>query len=366
VFFFDEEGASAVAGLPEVYSGAQAAVDYVNKNLGGAKGRPLQLTHCETLGTPDSVTSCANQAVSDKAPVVINGRETSGTAAVPILAGANIPYIYLNTGDPAALRDPNTFVLSSGDAPLLSQSVPYTIAQGHKRLGLIYTDVSGLAAGASVIAKVASKAGIAFTAVPVAATAADLTPAYSSLIAKNVDVIEVATSTPQCAAVLKARQALADSHPLMVGSPCISVLSSVPTSVDDGALVLTNDTSAIPTQPDTEIYAAALKTYEPSVSPTSLATYGFSSIMDLYNLLQQSSVPAGSFNASSIKTLLQASRPTPLFLAGGQTYNCGSHRFLSAPSICTSATFIEKYDSTTKGFALVTTSDMTSYLKGIY
>lgn len=51
VFFINEQGASATASDPEDTSAAEAAVDYINKNLGGIKGRPVQLTTCATLGT---------------------------------------------------------------------------------------------------------------------------------------------------------------------------------------------------------------------------------------------------------------------------------------------------------------------------
>src|SRR6201996_6446322 len=51
VFFINEQGASATASDPEDTSAATAAVDYINKNLGGIKGRPVQMTTCATLGT---------------------------------------------------------------------------------------------------------------------------------------------------------------------------------------------------------------------------------------------------------------------------------------------------------------------------
>ena len=100
IFFFDEEGASAAASSPESYQAAEAAVDYVNDNLGGVKGRPLKLIHCESLGTPDSVINCANQAVDDKPDVVIKGVDVAGGSAVPIVTGAGIAYVTLNAGSP--------------------------------------------------------------------------------------------------------------------------------------------------------------------------------------------------------------------------------------------------------------------------
>src|ERR1700728_1928017 len=77
VFFINEQGASATASDPEDTSAAEAAVSYINKNLGGIKGRPVQLTTCATLGTSASMISCANQAVDAKADIVIKGAETA-------------------------------------------------------------------------------------------------------------------------------------------------------------------------------------------------------------------------------------------------------------------------------------------------
>jgi branched-chain amino acid transport system substrate-binding protein len=61
VFFINEQGASATASDPEDTSAAEAAVSYINKNLGGIKGRPVQITTCATLGTSESMISCARQ-----------------------------------------------------------------------------------------------------------------------------------------------------------------------------------------------------------------------------------------------------------------------------------------------------------------
>src|ERR1700749_2659066 len=88
VFFINEQGASATASDPEDTSAATAAVDYINKNLGGIKGRPVQMTTCATLGTSESMISCANKAVDAKADIVIKGAETAAESGVPIITGA--------------------------------------------------------------------------------------------------------------------------------------------------------------------------------------------------------------------------------------------------------------------------------------
>lgn len=366
VFFFNEEGASAAASSPEDYTAAEAAVDYVNKNLGGIKGRPISLTHCPTLGTPDSVINCANQAVSDKADVVINGTETSGSAAVPILAGAGIPFIDQNTGDPTALTNSNTFVISAGDSPLLAAPVEFAKSQGYNNIGMIYTNVTSLAVAAnSVVGKLASQNGIAFTAVPVSVTEADLTPAYSSLLAKKVQLIEVVTKTSQCSAALQARQSLGDTTPIVMSTPCSGVLSSVPANVDDGAYLVTADTSTAAQAPDTALFRKVMSTYQPTASLKGFAAVGFSSIMNLYSAVEKSSTAAAALNANTIKQALATATDVHLWLAGGMTFSCGAHLFATAPSACAGAAFLLKYDATNSSFTLANGYDMSGPLKGI-
>jgi branched-chain amino acid transport system substrate-binding protein len=365
VFYFNEEGASAAASSPESYQAAEAAVDYINKNLGGVKGRPFQLIHCASLGTPDSVTNCANKAVDAKPDVVVNGTDTASAAAVPILAGANIPFINLNTGDPAALTDPNTFVLTAGNAPLLAGPIAYAKEQGYKNVGVIYTNVTSLTTAVdSVVSKFAAREGINLTTVPVPVTTGDLTPAYSSLLAKKVDAIEVVTSTGQCAAALKARQSLADTHPLFMSTPCSGSLTTVPSTVSDKTIILTADTSAVATNKDTQIYRSAMKTYQPGAETKNFAPLGFASIMDLYNALETTTDPA-SLDAASVKKTLQTAKQVPLFLAGDTTFTCGQHLFTNAPSACMGSVFLVKYDAGSGTFTLTKSYDMAQPLNGI-
>lgn len=365
VFFFNEEGASAAASSPESYQAAQAAVDYVNKNLGGVKGRPLSLTHCATLGTPDSVTNCANQAVDAKPDVVVKGVEVASATAVPIITGAGIPYVTQNAGAPAELKTPGSYVLSAGFAAQLAPPIPYSKSQGYKSIGVIYTNVTSLATALDgTVQKLAKQEGVKYTSVPVAITTGDLTPAYSALLAKKVDAIYIVTSAAQCASALKARSSLADTTPLFLSSSCNtpSVLNTVPQSVTDGALIALLDTSAVPTDKDTQTYLAAMKKYEPSADTGSFAPSSFATIMNLYRALSTVSDPS-TLNAQTIGSTLKSAKNVPLFMGGGQTFTCDGSAFASSPTVCTGAAFLVKYTGGT--YKLVKAYDASALLKGI-
>lgn len=81
------------AAVPAVTPGRKGAVDYINNELGGIGGRPLQLVVCPTDGTPEKGVSCANSLVRQNVVAVLDGTSYSASAALPILQSAGIPLI---------------------------------------------------------------------------------------------------------------------------------------------------------------------------------------------------------------------------------------------------------------------------------
>ncbi|HVV08142.1 ABC transporter substrate-binding protein [Amycolatopsis sp.] len=345
IFFFNEEGASAVASSPESFQAAQAAVDYVNKNLGGVHGRPLEITHCTTLGTPESVTNCANKAVDAKPDVVIKGVEVASATAVPILAGAGLPYLTLNAGTPEELTNPDSFVLSAGFAAQMAPVAQYAKEKGYKSVGAIYTNVPSLSTALDgTVSKLFAQEGLTYVSSPVASTTGDLTPAYSALLAKNVDAVFVVTSAGQCAATLKARQSLADTHPLFMSSSCnvASVLSTVSPSVVDGTIFALLDTSAVASDKDTQTYLAAMHAYAPTADVGSFAPTSFSAIMDFYQAMLTAADPQ-ALDAASVKKTLESAANVPMFMGGDKQFGCGTTYFPKSPSVCTGWAFLASY-----------------------
>ncbi len=83
-------GAIASAGLS---TGATAGAEYVNTQLGGIGGRPLEVVTCDTDGTPEKAIACANTFVEDGVVAVLDGYNTSSSAALPALTDAHIPLV---------------------------------------------------------------------------------------------------------------------------------------------------------------------------------------------------------------------------------------------------------------------------------
>jgi branched-chain amino acid transport system substrate-binding protein len=366
VFFINEQGASATASDPEDTSAAQAAVDYINKNLGGIKGRPVQLTTCATLGTSESMISCANKAVDAKPDIVIKGAETAAESGVPIITGAGIPYLTLNAGSPGELGNKLSFVPGSGFAAQYGAFALYAKSKGYKSVVAVFTDVTALSSPLEgPIAKAFAREGIAYTALPVSLTTSDLTPTYDTALAKKPGMIFDLASTAQCTALLNARQTLGDNTPLAIGPNCAtpSVLDSVSSQYVNGMIVATPDTSSVPTDKDTETYNAAMKAYAPSASTGGFAPTSFEGVMDFYNAMITAPDPASITSASAVAQVLSTAKNVPLFMGDGKTFTCSHSLFPTLSAACSPYSFIVQYNNGT--YSLIGSYDMTTLMKGL-
>lgn len=89
--FDPSKGPATQAG---VATGQKAAVDYINNQLGGLNGRPIEVVDCGIDQTaPESTIACANQFVQAGVVAAVDGYDSESLAAVPILTSAKIPLI---------------------------------------------------------------------------------------------------------------------------------------------------------------------------------------------------------------------------------------------------------------------------------
>lgn len=75
-------------------TGANAAVDYINNQIGGIDGRPIEIVDCGIDQTvPDSTVACANQFKEAGVVATIDGYNSESQSAVPILDSVGIPMV---------------------------------------------------------------------------------------------------------------------------------------------------------------------------------------------------------------------------------------------------------------------------------
>jgi branched-chain amino acid transport system substrate-binding protein len=95
--------------FPEYSLAAQAAVEYINNELGGLgadiqngkPGRPIQLEVCKMAITPDDSQRCANELVSKKPFLIVSSLNFFGNQ-IPVYQQAKVPAI---VGTPITIAD---------------------------------------------------------------------------------------------------------------------------------------------------------------------------------------------------------------------------------------------------------------------
>ena len=89
VGYVNQEG--GVPAFPEATAGTKAAVDYVNKELGGIGGHPLELKSCAVQAEEDG-QRCGTEMVNDpQVRAVLTGVLTAGSDSLYKVVGAEAP-----------------------------------------------------------------------------------------------------------------------------------------------------------------------------------------------------------------------------------------------------------------------------------
>ena len=108
--------------FPDATAGGEAAVDYINNELGGIGGNPLKgiaghpikLATCFETIAPSSSTSCANQVAAQKPAIIISGYQFFGSVVDPIYKAAGIPVVNYSPITPADFEGTNVYDIAAG------------------------------------------------------------------------------------------------------------------------------------------------------------------------------------------------------------------------------------------------------------
>jgi branched-chain amino acid transport system substrate-binding protein len=78
------------AAVPEISTGFEVGIDYVNEVLGGVNGHPIEVSTCSVDGSPEKAIDCANQFIEQGVVLSVQGADPQADAALPALEEAGI------------------------------------------------------------------------------------------------------------------------------------------------------------------------------------------------------------------------------------------------------------------------------------
>lgn len=180
--------------------------DYINKQLGGINGHPVQITSCDDKGDGATTTQCmTNLLASGVVAFVNNFSLTFGNVALPQMAAANVAEI---GGFPIVTQEytsPYVFPTTAGAKASYPSLAVYFRALGLKKLAIVVTNTpAGIGVGNSVSQLWKTLGGTSAASYSFDPTAPDYTPLMSQVAGDHPDALILAVGADAAARMIKA------------------------------------------------------------------------------------------------------------------------------------------------------------------
>jgi branched-chain amino acid transport system substrate-binding protein len=341
-----------VGSYAEVRAGAEAAAAWVNAELGGIDGHPVEIHSCIVMFDVEQSEACAQEMVASGVVALVGGVHVLSDAATPILEQNGLASI---GGIPANLveqRSPNAFFFSGGDAGALAGFMAHAADNGRAKVALAYAEEidSFAVAARDYGATVGESLGLDVELIPFSFFATDYVPVISQAADVGADALIVLAATVACVPVMRAAADLGLDAQLYLTGACAGT-SVVDEAGDAMVGVVFNSEGAVDgADVEGSLYQAVIDRYadEPAGGA---GTVGFRGFMNLYGLLRE----AGADNATS-ETLMELARSSvdhPSFW--GHPYTCDGNQVPGLPALCAPQQLLFGLPGVGDGFAAVVT-----------
>ena len=349
---YNVEGGSAVS-QPNVGDAAVAAASYANDYLGGLGGHKIVIDRCADKADGASAAACANKFVQDGVAAVVAGQPAITDQILPVLQGANIPWVGSSPAGAAELGDPTAYFFSSGFVGLLAAEAVYSKEKGYKKVTLIGAENPQLVGAVKAIGTPLFQGqGVTLSLTTVPQGTADATSQVTAATQSNPDAVSIVADNTVCQSVLTALSTIGAKQPKFVNSSCVApeVVSAVGGSGINGVVLFTTgDTDG--SDHEAQLYRAVMQQYAPKVVAGGITPVGYLGMLGFVRAVNSGN-PAGDLTPASINTAVKAAKNVPLPIGQGKTFSCDATTFPSPAikaTICNSLFFITTYSGTKPG-----------------
>jgi branched-chain amino acid transport system substrate-binding protein len=334
-----------IAAMPELHQAIDASVAFINAELGGLKGRPIELVPCEADATPEKSIACARKMIAEKVVAVLGGLDIVAGSAVKILEENGIAWVGGIPLDQGEMESTYAFQFSGGSAgafTAFADHAAHTLKA--KNVSVVYMELPQVSTAAKEYGvNLLEKFGVHVTAVPFDFGTQDYAAVVQKADESNPDAIIVGAADFACP---KAMQAIVDLNIdatiYMVGSCAdpkwleqvgIEKLQGVIFNIEN-RLTQTASTSA-----DTEVYTAVIEKYGNGVNARGAATVSFRSMMNLYAVMAEID---GDITPEAIVKAFRAAEDHPSF--DGHPFTCDGKQIPGLRSLCAPQQVLARLD----------------------
>lgn len=326
-----------IAALPELLQATETAVEFINTELGGVDGHPVELEPCSVSLSPESSQRCARQLLDHGVVAVLGGINVMGGPGIALLEEAGVPYV---GGIPVSydeMRSPISFQFSGGTAGAFAAfAADATQRVGADKVGMVYTDYGAVADGAHTYgAELMKRLGVeqvVEVTFPLAST--DVVAPIQKALDAEPDALIVGAADTSCAPALDAVADLEMDGPVYMVGACADKKWLDQVGYDRAVGTIFNIegrlNQRVVDSADTEIYNAAIDEYGPDgLNAAGAATVSFRSAMNLWAALDELGPDA---TPDAIIDWFRATVDEPNF--DGHPYTCDGKQMPGLPALC--------------------------------
>jgi branched-chain amino acid transport system substrate-binding protein len=321
--------------FPEVRMGAEAAVAFINAELGGIGGRPVELVTCIADFSPEGSQNCAQEMVRADVVAVVGGIDIMSSASIPVLEQNQIPYIGGIPVNFDEMDSPISFQFSGGSPGAMAAFASDAIDRGYDHVAVAYADFGPIESAALDFGvRTLEEGGVATVrAVSYPLMAPDLLPTMNQLARGEPDAIFMFATDADCARVMNTRIDLGITAELyMVGACAAPPILEEAGDAADGVIFniegpLDMDTGVV----DGELYLEASARYGPAgFEPTGAGTVTFRAVMNLWSVANE--IGADDLDTAAVIDAMRAARDRPSY--DGHPYTCDGRQVPGLMALC--------------------------------
>lgn len=333
--------------FPELSQAVQAAVEFVNTQLGGVDGRPVEVQVCNTEFSAEGSTKCAQQFVDEEVPVVLGGIDVFGNG-IDTLKDNGIPYVGgIPISEQSATRS-NSFQFSGGTWGAAVAFASDAIAKKAKKVSIVYGEFGSITQSAGYGKKVLDAAGIQTQMVPYPILSTDLSSPVQAALAGDPDAVIVLAADTGCKPAFQALAAANTKATAYFTGACAAppIVEDVPQADTEGR-VFNVEQLLDPEDPDVDgaLYFQVIDAYGKGLDPVGAGTVSFRSFMNLYAVLR--GLGADGITPKAVTSSLKEQVDTSSFM--GHPYTCDGKQFEGLPAMCSPQQALTTMEDRTPG-----------------
>jgi branched-chain amino acid transport system substrate-binding protein len=325
---------------PELIDGAEAAAKYVNSQLEGVGGSPIQLETCKSDYSAPGLTACANKLFEKDPLIIIPGPDAAALTVQSTFDETGIPLIGGASFTPPEYTSPTRAVFNGFSASLFPAMVHFAVDKlGAKKLtALSVDDPSNQIIKGIFMDPIAEANGLPkpeYVSSP--AGSADLTSTFAAALDSDPDAL-LPFGLP-CLPAFQAYQSLGTDVPMIMPDNCADTetLKKAGDQADGVYFVELYEAPGVAKKSkDVKLYTKQMKKYAKGVVDTDFSRAGFGTIMNIHALLDGED-PA-SLTHESVLAAFKGTNDQPNFL--NTPYSCASPPLAQYPGVCAGSAYL--------------------------